>query len=486
MKKRLIALILAGLLTASLASCTTESGRGDDDTSYGGTEAEQTRGEDVTDPPVTVTWNEVDETVYVLAKDGMTLTEVNGGGTVSATMGEALHRVKVSNTARSVVEKDGKQYYADSTKLTTDDITGAGFTDAADKPTRYINAKDGGNVRAFATTAAKIVTTLELNAQVKLLATGTVGTMNWSKVELTVKDETVIGFVASSLLSEQETVDPDTVDYSQYFTACEETEMFVSAGSLNLRKNASDKSSLVINLVKGDKVIVVANGEIDGTKWSKVKVPKKLEFVGQTQTYHIGYVASRYLTDKLLEEDATLEDMLAFYTDFTKKEPAVSMYVSNKITAMNIRTTPYFGQDAGNTSGIYLEAKEQVTVVASGFVEDVFVAMIEYKNEDKTCYGFVNEKNLTPDPEGTPIQMLPELIKDYGFTLVEEKEMVAKQTVLLNLTPEKAGTETIEKDTKVTVYATGTYDGADWYIFKVEGKAFYYFAGVNFFAELEA
>ena len=61
--------------------------------------------------------------------NSLTLTSVDDGtATVKASKLEKLHRVKVSNTQRCIVEKDGKQYYASSKELTTDDILGEGFT----------------------------------------------------------------------------------------------------------------------------------------------------------------------------------------------------------------------------------------------------------------------------------------------------------------------------------------------------------------------
>ena len=75
MKKRILALLLAGLLTASLASCINKTPR--PDLNGTGTEDEQTQEDTSTPPPSTqITWIEDNTTVYVIASS-VTLTNVD-------------------------------------------------------------------------------------------------------------------------------------------------------------------------------------------------------------------------------------------------------------------------------------------------------------------------------------------------------------------------------------------------------------------------
>lgn len=484
MKKRLLALLLAGLITATLVSCSTERGREDDTKGPNGTEAEQTRpNENETDPPVTVTWTDVDEAVYVLA-DSLTLTSVDDGtATVKASKLEKLHRVKVSNTQRCIVEKDGKHYYASSKELTTDDILGEGFTKLSKEKTMY--ASENANVRSYASTAdsGNIVSGLKINDSVTVVATGSVNKTNWSKIKVTKDGETVYYFVATSCLSDKQVEDPDGTDYSKYFTSCADTKMYVVVEqSLVMRKNPHFKSKDIAYLLPDAEVIVVATGTVDGMSWSKIKVANEVK-PGDPQTYTIGYVNSAYLSPVPGGEEMTLDKMLILYPSFTKKDPAETMYVSAE--SLNVRSTPTFpaSTDKGNiVAG--LKKKDQVKVVATGTVDSTRWAMIEY---GEGVFYFVGLSYLTVDPDGNPTpESVDELIEKYGFTKLEAaKTYYAVGKVNCYATPGTSGTvaKELKASDKVTVYAKGEKDGAEWYLFQVDGSAVYYFAGASLFTE---
>ncbi len=482
MKKRLLALLLAGLMTASLASCTTRSGK---NPTPSGTEEEQT----VVNTPnqgnnnnnnnnnnPTVTWTDVDETVYVTATNGMTLTGVEDGASLKVDMLDELHRVKVSNSSRSIVEKDGKQYYADSAKLTAEDILGKGFT----KFEKKMYATTNLTIRAYASTKAPEKGGLELNEEVNVVAKGDVGDMNWSKIKIDGK----YYFVSSKYLSEEKAKDPNKTDYSALFTDCTPVVKYVTATTLTLRKNANTSADALAYLKTDTEVTVIATGVVDGINWSKVKIADEVK-PGDTPTYTIGYVGSAHLSPVKGGTELTLDDMLALYPAFEKKAPAQVMYVA--ADSLNARTSPEFPADNANLIiNLSLKKKTQVTVVASGKVEDTAWAMIEYKDGEKTKYAFVSEKWLTTDPDGNMIVTLDSLIEKYGMTKLEtSKTMYALQTVSCKTAPDnKANADkTLEANQKVTVYATVEKDGATWCLFQVEGSDVYYFAGETLFTE---
>ena len=78
MKKRILALLLAGLLTASLASCFNNSAN-DGNGTDGGTEPDQTTPsvEDTTTPPAPITFKDVDETVYTVVDKAKLLVDLD-------------------------------------------------------------------------------------------------------------------------------------------------------------------------------------------------------------------------------------------------------------------------------------------------------------------------------------------------------------------------------------------------------------------------
>lgn len=483
MKKRLLALLLAGLLTASMASCTSQRGREDDTKGPNGTEEDQTRpGEEETDPPVTVTWTDVDDYVYVVS-ESVTMTSVEDGtATVKAARLEKLHRVKVSNSSRCVVEKDGKQYYVANKDVTNEDVLGEGFTKLSAEKTMY--AKSGVNIRQFASLSAPTVGNgLKINDKVTVVATGDVGEINWSKIKVVDGDNVSYYFVSSKYLSATQVADPNGTDYSSYFTACEDKTMYVVVEkSLVLRKNAHLEADDIAYLLPDAEVIVIATGSIDGVSWSKIKVANEVK-PGDPQTYTIGYVNSAYLSPVKGGEAMTLEKMLVLYETFTKKEPAETMYVSAE--SLNVRSTPTFpaSTDRGNiVAG--LKKKDAVKVVATGTASDTRWAMIEY---GEGLYYFVGLSYLTVDPDGNPTPAsVEELIAKYGFTKLETaKTYYATGKVNCYAAPGVGGTvaKELSADDAVTVLAKGEKDGAEWYLFQIEGSAVYYFAGASLFTE---
>ena len=144
-KRRIVALIMAGLLTASLSACVTTQQRPPNPN--GGTEEPQTKPQEHNKPSV-VTWTTVDETVYVVAS-GITLVNVdNATDTTTARQLDALQRVSVGSNNQSIVVKDGKKYYAESKNLTNADLMGEVFQTCA-KTTMY--ATETVRVRKYAT-----------------------------------------------------------------------------------------------------------------------------------------------------------------------------------------------------------------------------------------------------------------------------------------------------------------------------------------------
>jgi hypothetical protein len=248
--------------------------------------------------------------------------------------------------------------------------------------------------------------------------------------------------------------------------------------------NASTESSALTWLSKDAEVTVVAQGTIEGIKWYKILVPDEIE-EGQTQTYSVGYVTDKYLSETKGSVSMTLDDMLTQYPSFTKKETPVTLYVS--ADALNVRSTPSF-PEANDNIVASLKKKATVKVVAVGNVEGTNWAMIETTDGQ---YCFVGYSKLTTDPEGTPMEVplsFEELLTKYHFTECAEKTVYAKGTVKCNTSPTNQATapKTLQSGDSVTVLATGTVSYAEWYLFQIEGDDNYYFAGASPFTDAAA
>ena len=480
MKKRILALLLAGLLTTSLVSCITTKPRPNPGLNTG-TEQDQTTEEPTTDPVVTVTWIDEDKTVYVTATS-LTLTKVDDNATtIKVNQLTELHCIKVSSDAkRCIVEKDGVQYYAAAEKLTSADLLGKTFT--ACNPAKTMYASSSVNIRKYASdngTVSPVIKTLATNDPVTVVAEG----KNWSKIKY---DENTYYFVYSEFLSDKQVVDYDKLPLDSYFTECNPTvKMYVTASSsLTVRVNASTESSALTWLSKDAEVTVVAQGTIEGIKWYKILVPDAIK-EGETQTYSVGYVTDKYLSETKGSVSMTLDDMIAQYPSFTKKETPLSLYVS--ADALNVRSTPSF-PEANDNIVATLQKKAAVKVVAVGSVEGTNWAMIETTDGQ---YCFVGYSKLTPDKDGTPMEVpltFAELLAKYGFTECAEKTVYAKGAVKCNTSPTNQATapKTLQSGDAVKVLATGTVSYAEWYLFQIEGDTNYYFAGASLFTDAVA
>ena len=175
MKKSITALLLAGLMVASAASCEKVQQRpqnnpGENEST---TTTAAPNGDQPVDPPVVnVIWTEVNENVYVTSP--MTLTGVDNPSDVSTVKAmDTLVRVKIGSNNQSMVVKNDKQYYAASKNLTTEDLEGLSFSTEGAGKTMY--ADGYVNVRTYASSSdsfSAVKKTLAPNETVTLVSVG--------------------------------------------------------------------------------------------------------------------------------------------------------------------------------------------------------------------------------------------------------------------------------------------------------------------------
>lgn len=476
MKKRIVALLLAGILTASLASCTTTKDR---ENSTGGTENVQTRDPNANGnngtPIVTVTWQEVNETVYVTASSVTLVGVENTSQTAKASQMDRLTRVKIGSNGKSVVVKDNVQYTVDTKSVTAEDLLGEGFTTLTTPKTMYA-AASAVNIRRYATSEysfSTIIKTLELNETVTVIAEGN----KWSKISYNNQQY----FVFSSLLADEAQSDPD--DASNYPTPTpltQQVDKYVSGcETVALRKQPSSKATALSYLSKDTKVTVVATVTVNGNSWSKVLVPMKVE-EGQSADNIEGFISTYYLANTLGGVvEITLDEMLSQYPDFKKVDPIQVLYATD---SLNVRSTPEIPEDANKDNKVGgLKKAEQAKVVAIGTSGEIVWAMIDYGNKG---YCFVSYAYLTPDSSGNPAApSFEQLLATYSdFQACTERTVYAKGVVNCNTAPENQSevSKKLAAGEAVTVLATGTVRGNGWYLFRTQDGGLY-FAGTSMF-----
>ena len=482
MKKRLLALLLAGLLTASMASCISREGERTNPGGVGGTEGEQkppSSTEDITIPPAPLTWEDADDYIYTTETSVSLRVNVSTvEGSVRVAGATKLHRVKKSATW-SQVEYEGTTYYIANDFLTADDLLGEGF--AACTPAQTMYATTGVNIRKYASATASISVSiggLKQNETVTVVAKGE----SWNKVMLTDdKGNVSFGFVKAEFLSKdpvQGTVDKN---YAEYFDACEPKIMYVAEGQYNLRlephKDGQIRDTLTVNKEHPVLTLKVNGiGKGDYAEWYRVSYPDAVK-EGDPQTYTDCYIHSSCLKESL--ESTTLEGFLKLYPDFTKCDE-LTLYVVNT-TPMNARKTPVF--EGVDNIGATLQPKEAVKVVASGMVGGSLRYIIEYQ---EGIYYFVTARYLTPNETGDPAPLsLTELLAQYkSFTACTATEVYAIGKVNCYNTPatEDVVPHTLAQDDKATMVAKSS-DGI-WCIIQV-GEDKLFFAGIDRFSEIK-
>lgn len=481
MKKRLLALILAGILTASLSSCI-YTGKKPEKTGPEGTEPHQTQNPTNSDPS-SLLFEDRDEAVYVTASSlNLRQSTASTAGAIQVSQFTKLRRVKYSQTW-SVVEHEGKTYYAASEYLTNEDLMAENFT-ACDETVMYANSNL--NLRQFPSAESYSPKKGAVVANDQVIVVARSNNTTWVKIKNPAEDADLpFVFVNSKYLSTTPvgsgTVDLDALQFKSYDPA---VTMYVTGDQLKLRNEPSLNGDEVGTLVKGNAVIVVAVAQVadaDGITWARLSIPNKVE-AGDPQTYSTGYASTKFLSVTPVGAAVTLADMLTQYPNFAARDMNVFA-----VGGYNVRTTPAFEDD--NIAAVTLAQKTPVKVVARANAADadgILWYMIQCKDaENKDVFLFVSGKALTPDPDGKEAPLLLEdLLALYtGFTAEESTKTVTGEAgANCYSAPSTTGTKalTLAKGASVTVVAKGTANGAEWYVIRTE-SGLYYFAGATLF-----
>lgn len=491
MKKRIFALLLAGLLAASMTSCF--QGTSDpQDTKPGGQTLPSETGPSDTDPSAPITFTDVDETVYTVEENVKLLTEMDSvvGAVLIKTKVTEMRRVKYHDTW-SVVEYLGQQYYVLTDSITNADLTGKNFTACADK-TMYVTT-DGLNIRQYASAKLDSLGTLSANETVTVIATGD----GWSKIKFTDKNgQEAFGFVKSEYLSETEYVDPNKIDYSSYFTACDPYKiMYVTADTLTIRFNAHAESTEMGTLQKDAEVTVVALATIEASTWAKIRVVVPADKEGDPDDVFLYYVNAKYLSEIKGGVPVTLEGVIAQWPDlgFAKLDAATTMYIS--ADSCWIRNTPEIipqyitqgGKEVENPAfnGVgNRQKKDALSVVALGTEWAIFT--VADKDTGEIGYYFVHRSVLTTNASGEPAPLsLEELLANNpGFTACETagKTLYATQSVNCYASAKTSDNPAAVLASGTAVTLAATNELGNWYIIKT-ADGVYYFVGSQLFSE---
>ena len=493
MKKRLLALILAGLMTASMASCVAtgnNNNRGEEDTLEQPSQGTTSKnGGDVIPKPDT--WKEVDKTLYTFEAATLYSDAKTSSAKVADLPAEKELHCTLQNSYWSYVEyaegDDTVKGYVSNESLTAVDLLAKTFTPVEDgEKTMYIAGQKGDTVRVrlypCTDDFSDVVTTLTWNTPVTVISENG----EWSRIAYEVEGTTKYYFISSEHLTATEQIDyDDPTQWENLFVDCTTPlTKYVSGNTLNLRVAPNAEATGVEILTLDMEVTVKATAQIGESNWSYVEVWMPEKKPGDGPYLAKGYVNSKYLSDKKSSAPATLEDLLDLYPGaFEALEAPKTMYATGNV---NVRSTPLFpNTDEGEKSNIVatLTKTEDVKVVASGAYEGTSFYIIEYTVEEKLGYYFVGVSSagvptLSTDPAGTATITL-----DYLTTKYPQFEICAESTVTVTnesgancyLEPKFAETPELNLalDTEVTLVATAN-DSTTWWVIRTENGTLYF------------
>ena len=470
MKKRILTLLLAGLLAVSVVACNKPE---ENPNTTGSSDAGSTYITDSDGNRI------VNETVYSLTNNLNLRNEASTTGEAAAKVdfGTVMTRLKAGDVW-SLVEYEGEQYYVMSEYITTDDLAGSTFTTC----NKEMHTTTDANVRKYPTINSYVE-----NNVVKTLIKGTTVTVvgendTWYKIAMDGKHY----YISASVLDDGTIPSINDIEgYESKFANNNLLEnapktMYVTA-SLRIREypSAVDAYSTVLGSLKaGDSVEVYSVARMnDGKKWAQIKI--LVDPADPASAKKPAYISFDYLSETKVGNNKELDSLLEAYTPYFKEVDDITMWVPKSINSVNVRTSPYAPE--GDVSNRYksLKSEEEVTVIALG--EDKFADWCIVSLGEEGFY-FVNIEYLTTDESKEAMLTKNSALKFSGIQECEPVEKSVKSNgAYYYIKPELTSTylrgEKIAADTKLTVVAKGTYKSFDVYLVKVGAN--YWFIDQN-------
>ena len=501
MKKRIVALLLAGLMTTTaLASCRAQNSGNPNGTEPDQTTPQVTQKPDNPDNPYNppTTWIEKTQDVYTL-KDVTLRKEANG---TSANLGSIPKETKLTSTKYNAnwyyVEYEGNQGYVaaktnSKPNVTEVNILGTDFVAIeGGSKTMYVNTTTL-YVRLYPSSDNNFsiqIGSYNLNDEVIVLATND----TWARIQYS---ETEQYYVAHTYLSDAPIEDPNIVPADELFTVISTNvesapKMYVyGVDTAAVRKAPNIKAGQVTSLEKDAIVKILRTIVIEGRKWMHVAVEIAAQKPGDDVDYDYGYISADCLAYN--NGSATLEELLEIYKEFTPKTQ--TMYILQE-SSISVRNAPIFDGDKNillsPKSGTDLKDIKTIEVLAEGVVKDEGTQkdykwyIVEYTQNggetSKVWRGFIGGTALdalTTDPSGKPTVTLEDLLNDYPneYEILETPLTVTtKELANCYGTPAttKVPLKELVADTTVTLVAVQKGYSTTWAVIQDSEGAYYF------------
>ncbi len=489
MKKRIVALLLAGLMSAAaLTSCRVQNTNPGGTEPQGSTPTQTTPTPDNPYQPPVETWQDVNKSVFTFNEVKLRQQATNTGTALATIPKETeLHCTKQSTSWYYVEYKKGEETisgYVSKASVTEANILGTDMVEV-DGGSKVMYVKTTTlNVRLYPSDNDNFSTKMgsyKLNEAVTVLATN--GT--WARVQYA---EGKTYYVAYAYLSDTEVEDPnDLTKYEGLFEDVDGTPtMYVdNVSQVKVRKAPNTNSDEVLALSKGDAVTVLKTGTVDEKEWKYVVVKVDPKKPGDGVTYERGYISADCLS--YTNGDMLLEDLLKLYPMFEATE-VTTMYVLLD-SSITIRSNPVFPEEGEDNSLSNPQSTEQsiksLKVLATGEVDGIKWFLVESTKKEgeteKVIRGFVGGKALeylTSDPSGKKTVTIEELLLKYPEFEKLETPVTVKTVSEANCygTPEttKDPIKKLAADMQVTLVAKEEGNFVTWAVIQDSQGALYF------------
>jgi len=484
MKKRIVALLLAGLMSAAArTSCRVQN------KNPGGTEPENSTPTQTTTPtnpyqPPVETWQDVDKKVYTFQEVKLRQQATNTGAALASIPKETELHCIMQSQSWYYVEYEDQQGYISKASVTEANILGTDMVAVeGGSKVMYVNTETL-NIRLYPSDNNNFsdkMGSYKFNDEVTVLATNG----KWARIQYS---EDKIYYVSWTYLSETKGEDPnDLTKYEGLFNDVEgEPTMYVdNVSQVKLRKAPNTSSSEILALSKGDSVTVLKEGIVDDKEWKYVVVRVEPKKPGDGVTYERGYISADCLS--YTNGEMSLEDLLKLYPMFTATE-ATTMYVLLD-SSITIRSNPVFPEEGEDNSlsnpQSTAESIKSLKVLANGELDGVKWFLVESTKKDgeteKIIRGFVGGKALeylTSDPNGKKTVTIEELLLKYPEFEKLETPVTVKTVSEANCygTPEttKDPLKKLDADTQVTLVAKEEGNFVTWAVIQDSQGALYF------------
>ena len=514
MKKRILALLLAGVLTTSLVACVSDGEQDPVQTDEVTSETETTDGTGYTpsedDLEEDDFWVEETATIYTHSTAYLR-AEADGSADSITTVPAAskLTRTKVSTTWSFVtyvntITEESYEGYISNNYVTKTDITGSDF-ELVPGGTQTYYALATLNARKYPI-AAEYSTKMgsyEKDDEIKVVATNGA----WLKVNYETDEDTgedLYYYVSALYVSAEIGGAPLATNSfeASFVEVVPAKTMYVSQAGYRLRSEPVISKNTVLHTFEsaGVKVLVTKEGNVtdeDGEvmSWSYVTafIPPKKQ--GDPSTTLEGYIA----TESLTEEHPgtlnlhTLAEVLALYPTFVTVTPKTMYIVKNtaaeKGTIVNLRSTPEI--KSTNIISSVTTKKDavkptEIKVVATNNADWYVIERTDTKGNISYAFISADPSYVTSDPTGAVKITMENLSALKNFRILEQQLTITATGVVNGYSlPKVADTVPYPMQAGETATAVAVETGTNptWYAIDVNGVI--YFVSMEFFAPME-